>query len=276
MKFLDNVRDYIGDNKSGIAIGVGLGFSLIGAIFTARAAIKSKEKIDQEKKLKDIPEEEKLPVKDVVKVCWKDWIPAVLSYGFSFAAILKGKSIDNKNLAAASVAYELLDSFSREYTSQVKEKLGEEEEKKIRDNATKAKKVPEGVIGASEDYALWDGDSYFWEPYFGKLLISNTLKLQDAVNEFNDNLNDVDDGLPVNDLYDMIWKRTPISLNKRLQSEIGDDLGYSKSKGLLQLNFDETMDYYLNDGRMIRIPILRFESKRTGQELIPTLYGIFS
>lgn len=268
MKVFDKVGGFISKNQSGIALGVGLAFSVIGAIFTAKAAVKSKELIEEAKVAEDIPEEEDLTVKEKAKICWKEWVPAVLSYSFSFACILYGKRIDGKRLAAASVAYECLDRFSKEYASKVKEQLGEEKEKAIRDEIRDEREIPEIFMGPSEDSALYEGDSRFSDPYLNKIFITNSLKLEDNLNEYNQRLL-LEGEAALNDFYDGIYERTPCGLNRNLVCELGNYLGFkfSEQKGLLELAYSDK--HRIINGKRVPVTEISFVYKKTGEDAFP-------
>ena len=262
MKLFDDIGDFVENNKSGISIGLGIIFSIVGAVFTARAAVKSKEKIDQEKEIRHIPKEENLPPKDVVKLCWKDWIPPVLSSGCSFGAIIYGKNLDTKalkSLAPISLAYEigekLADECGKELTKKIEEK---------REVVVEKKEV-------SESDALSYGETYFWEPYFGRVFISTTNKVDRAINLFNQRLNEDETG-SYNDLVYEIWFQTPCRLNKKLICDIGESVGYSADNGLLEPHYDETTSIELDDGRIISAIILKLESNSKCETLIPTTF----
>lgn len=263
-----NIKDFLNENKSILAIGAGLVLSTIGCIFTAKATLKSKEKIDYEKKLRGMSKDEKLPVKDVIKLCWPDWLPVIFSYGGSYASILTGKSIDNKiikELTPLSVAYEIGEKFANEYSKEVVKQIGEDKEKEIRTNAIKTLSAP------TEEFALYDGETYFWEPCFGRLFISSTNKIDNAINIFNARLNDDQTGA-YNDLFDEILNQTPCQLNSNLICDIGEFVGFHKEKGLLKANYSESIPITLSDGRIISAIILKLESISSGQSLFPTTF----
>ena len=271
MKVFNKIEDFVGQNKSGIAIGLGLAFGLIGAFLTAKAAIKSKELIDDKKWDENIPEYENLPVKETVKVCWKEWIAPVVSYGISFACILYGKNVDSKKIAAASIAYECLDAFNKEYAQKVKEQIGEEKDQEIRKEIRQERRISDNCITGSEDYFLYDGDSYFLDSYVNKVFVSDTIKIQDAINEFNNKMVCHMDA-SLNEFYNLIYERTPCALNRNLCCSIADNLGFSLDDGLMD-NKKENIKYDTRDvtinGRTI--PVYCFSLFRNGNEALPKL-----
>ena len=266
MKIFDKVGKFVVDNKSGISVGVGLALSLLGAFFTARAAVRSEELIEEEKEKQNIPEEEKLPPKDTIRVCWKEWIPSVVTYGLSFACILHSKYVDGKRIAAASTAYALLDDFTQEYGRKVKDQIGEEKDAAIREDIRREKELKEKELSPSEDYMLYEGDTYFLDSYLNKIFVSNSLKMEDAVNVFNDTLN-CDGEASLNDFYDLIYERTPCALNRKLCCEIGNYLGFNIEKGLIEAAYED--GHAVVNGKMLPVTKVSFVSKKTGQDLFP-------
>ena len=269
MKVFNRIGDFAVKNQSGIALGIGLALNVVGMVLTAKAAVKSKELIEEEKKRQDIPPDEDLSFIDTIKVCWKTWIPSLITYGLSFGSILYGKNVDNRKLAAASIAYECLDTFTKEYTEKVKEQIGEEKERHIREDIRREKEIVGDRSVASEDLLLYEGDSYFVDVNTNKMFISNSIKIADSINEFNNMMfNHMDASM--NDFYDLIYERTPCALNRNLSAPLFNDLGYSIDDGLLDCPTD-SRDYEPGkisfNGKVV--PVLKFTFLRHGDDAMP-------
>lgn len=95
------------------------------AYLAARAGYKSARKMEDK-----APD---LPLKEQVKLQWKNYIPAALS-GFATVTCIVGSSRANgRRTAAAVAAYSMTERLFSEYKDKVVESFGEAKEQKLRD-----------------------------------------------------------------------------------------------------------------------------------------------
>lgn len=106
------------------------GFGIIGLGTTVVLAVKATPKALE--MIEDKKEEEgvsKLTLVDTVKVAWKPYIPAAISFVATTACFIGANSVHVKRNAALAAAYKLSETALLEYKDQVVETIGEKKRK---------------------------------------------------------------------------------------------------------------------------------------------------
>ena len=105
-----------------VAASVGVGLT---AYETHKAAVKATTLVVMNK-------DEPMTKKEVVQECWKFYIPAAVLGGGTIACILGSNTLNKKQIASLSAAYMALGKSYQQYRRQVAERIGAEEEEKLR------------------------------------------------------------------------------------------------------------------------------------------------
>lgn len=108
-----------------LAIGASVGVVLT-AIETGKATIKAEKLVELNK---DVPEYD---MKEKVKDCWQFYIPAAVLGAGTIGCIIGSNMLSRKEIASLSAAYVALGKSYQQYRRQVAERIGAEEEKKLR------------------------------------------------------------------------------------------------------------------------------------------------
>ena len=115
-----------------LAIGASIGVGLT-MWETGKATVKATTLVTMNR-------DEPMTKKEIVKDCWKFYVPAVVAGAGTVACILGSNALNKKQLASMTAAYMALGKTYQEYRRQVAERIGAEEEKKLRmEVAEKAK-----------------------------------------------------------------------------------------------------------------------------------------
>lgn len=107
------------------------------AIETGRATTKAQHILEVDKELTKFNEDEfgvtegPPTKKQIVLMCWKAYVPAVILGGGTIACILGSNALNKKQIAGLTAAYMALGKTYQEYRRQVAEQIGVEEEKDI-------------------------------------------------------------------------------------------------------------------------------------------------
>lgn len=117
-----------------LAIGASVGVVLT-AIETGKATIKAEKLVELNK---DVPEYD---MKEKVKDCWHFYIPAAVLGAGTIGCIIGSNMLSRKEIASLSAAYVALGKSYQEYRRQVAERIGVEEEEKLRMEAAKETKA---------------------------------------------------------------------------------------------------------------------------------------
>ena len=166
----------IGDNSPAILTGIGVAGALATAYLTGRAAYRSYSALYEAKMMRIGPQghvdskevfDDLLTPKEKFEVVWKLYIPAAGVASFTIAAIVMANRVGNRRTAAFAAAYGLSEKAFSEYRSKVVEKIGENKERKIRDELTEeqvqAAPPPEILIGGEGKSIVRDNFGRYFE-----------------------------------------------------------------------------------------------------------------
>ena len=101
------------------------------AIETGKATIKAEMLVELNK---DVPE---YGMKEKGKDCWQVYIPAAVLGAGTIGCIIGSNMLSRKEIASLSAAYVALGKSYQQYRRQVAERIGVEEEEKLRMEAAK-------------------------------------------------------------------------------------------------------------------------------------------
>lgn len=170
------------------------------AIETGRATTKAKHLLEVDEALRKYNEdeqgivEEPLTKKEIVKVCWKAYIPAAVLGGGTIACILGSNALNKKQIASLTAAYMALGKTYQEYRRQVAEQVGSEAEKDILNAVHEVKKEP-----ASEQ----NNKLLCYEPISKRYFHATEAELADAFYNLNRDFA-LNGEVPLNNLYDYL------------------------------------------------------------------------
>ena len=108
------------------------------AIETGRATTKAKHLLAVDEALRTYNEDEHGIVeepptkKKIVQTCWKAYVPAMILGGGTIVCILGSNALNKKQIASLTAGYMALGKAYQEYRREVAERIGAEEEKKLR------------------------------------------------------------------------------------------------------------------------------------------------
>lgn len=228
-----------------IMTGIGIAGMATSTVLAVRATPKALMLIEDEKrrlnadirqKAKEngdevIPVVDKLTSIDTVKTAWKCYIPAIAMGTVSVVCLIGASSVSVRRNATLAAAYTLSESMLKDYRDKVIETVGEEKEKEVR-KAVAKEQIERNPVEKNEIVITSTGDDLCYDVLSGRYFKSDISKIKQAVNEINRQL-----------LFD-----TYISLNSFYyaigleETKIGDALGWTVEKGLIELDFDSKLD----------------------------------
>lgn len=172
----------------------------------------------------------RLPAKDVIKIAWKPYVPALITMTASIVCLIGASSVNSRRNTALATAYSLSETALREYKTKVIETIGEKKERTVRDAIAKDK-VDSAPITTKEVIITTGGDTLCYEIQSGRYFKSDTESIRKAVNKLNHRLL-TEMFISLNDFYYEIGLE-PI--------KSGDDLGWHVDKGLIEIDFSTQM-----------------------------------
>lgn len=266
MSVFETIGDFLDDHKSEIAFGLGIVLTGATTVFAVKATPKAISSISEE----EVKRGRELTKWEKVKVGWKHYIVPIATESLGLACLFFGKNVDLKATNAAMVAAEASQKLLKTYSGKVIEEIGEKKEEEIRKAVVsdQTKRVP--IIKGSEDAYVMDGDSWFYDPLFGKKFVSSEIKIRSALNAFNEKMI-ADDSASYNDFFDEIYNLSPVPVNHDLLCDFGDAFGYTSSEGLVDIEFDALDGGVKVNGMKTPAFAIRFVSKNSGRTRFPEL-----
>ena len=172
---------------------------------------------------------------EVVKACWKCYIPAVLTFTFSAGCLIGANSVNAKRNAALATAYKLSETAFAEYKEKVIETIGEKKEKEVRNKVAKDR-IEKNPVNNSEVIITDRGNTLCYDHISGRYFNSDIDKIKKAENELNRKLlNEM--YISLNDFYDSLGLES---------TRLGDELGWNYNGNLIELDLSSQI---ASDGR---------------------------
>lgn len=167
-----------------------------------------------------------LSKKEVIKLCWKVYIPTALMAGVSIACIIGSNRISLRRNAALASLYGLTETAFKEYQAKVVETIGKNKEIKVRDEIA-ADHVKRNPAGKNEIIFTGKGEVICMDELSGRYFKSDIDKINKTINEMNYRLRH-ENFLSVNEFYDEIGLA---------HTSLGNDLGWGIDKGEIEVSF---------------------------------------
>lgn len=206
-----SIGKFIKKNASGLLTLTGIfGFG-VSCYATAKAYQECKERIKAKKEELQV---EKLPVKEVVKVCWKPCVRPLLAFSTSTICILGARNILLKEKAAYAALYKATETALAEFKAETKKEVGAETFKKIEQQAvTNQAKKSQAPIDSGE---IFLDRPLFYDTFQDKYFRSTDRAIQDTFHDFHNRMTDRDsfeDFIPYSDLYYELYGSTACKLD---------------------------------------------------------------
>lgn len=229
MKIMDicnQVKNKTFEHSPEILLGIGITGMLSSTILAVKATPKVYTMIEKEKEVRKLECEPELTKVDILKMSWKPYLPAAISFGASTACLIGANSVNAKRNAMLATAYKLSERALVEYKDKVIEVVGEEKEKEIRDKVAKDK-VAKDKIENKEVIITTKGDTLCYDSISGRYFKSDVDKIKKVENVINHSLI-CNDYCSLNEFYDEIGLDA---------TEMGSAIGWSINSGLMEIYF---------------------------------------
>ena len=212
----------------GILTGIGIA-GMIGATFMAvKATPKALYLIETKKEEAEV---EELTSVEIIKTCWKCYIPAALTTVVSAACLIGASTVSAKRNAALATAYSISEAALREYQEKVVEVVGEKKEKAVRDAVAKDQIERDPVTKSEVVIIDSNSNTLCYEPLSGRYFKSTIDKIKKAEIKLDRQM--------IQEMYvslnDFYWE---IGLDG---TDLGDQMGWNLSKGYMDLSFSSQL-----------------------------------
>ena len=221
---VNNTKTVLSKHAPGILIGLGIvgwGSATVLAVKATPTAIALIEERERE-------EDTMLTPVEVVKTCWKCYVPAALAGVSATACLIGAGNVSARRNAALTAAYKLSETALEEYKSAVVETIGEKKEQAVRtrmaENSVKENPVKdEDIVHTSK------GNTLCYDAVFGRYFRSSRVAIETAIVEINRRIVSGDMYASLNDFYDEV---------ELPHTDTGDVLGWNLDDGALEFDFD--------------------------------------
>lgn len=221
--FIKTVGNKLSEHSPEILTGIGITGLLSTTVLAVKATPKALRLIDEKKEEYDTDE---LTNMEVIKTCWKCYIPAAVTASVSVACIIGANTVNSKRNAVLATAYKLSESAFSEYKEKVIETIGEKKEEEVRDKIAKDR-IEKNPVNNNEVIITGKGDVLCYDVVSGRYFKSDVDKIRKAENTLNKKLmNDMYCSL--NEFYDLIG--LPFT-------QMGFDLGWNVNDSLVEIEF---------------------------------------
>jgi hypothetical protein len=221
-------KEFTIKHSSEILTGIGIAGLISTSILTGKATLKASKILEDERENR---KEDISNNKEIVKICWKPYIPAVMTGVASISCIIFASSQNYKRNAALATAYGLSETALREYKDKVVEVIGEKKEKSIKEAIAKDK-IESNPVDSKEIIFTGKGETLCYDSISGRYFKSDIEDIKSACNKANSELIKLG-YISLNDFYYEIG----LEANK-----LGDLLGWNVSKDdLIDLNFSSQL-----------------------------------
>lgn len=222
-----SARTFMVKRSPEILTGFGIAGMFTTVVLAVRATPKALRCIEELKEDDTIP----VPKIEIVKSCWKCYIPAAVMGLTSTACLIGASSVSARRTAAIAAAYQISETALSEYRDKVIETIGEKKEQLVHEKISE-ERVEKTPVSKSEVFITDKGDTLFLEPLSKRYFKCDIESIRKAENRLNKQmLHGVSGYVSLNEFYD------EIGLD---HTDLGDDLGWSVEK-LIDISFDPTM-----------------------------------
>lgn len=233
-KAISNFAKGLSDNSPVILTGLAACGVVGTVIFAVRATPKAMELIDEAKKPAYHPTEDSSPSvpelskKDIIQVAWKPYVPALAMGSITIACIIGSNRISSRRNAALVSLYSIAETSLKEYQAKVVDTIGENKERKIRDEIDK-ERITNNPI--SNHVIIGSGENLCFDNLSGRYFKSDVETIRQKINEFNHRLL-YENSMTLNELYYEL-NLDPI--------DMGNDAGWKAEEELVEVDFSTHM-----------------------------------
>ena len=209
---------------TGIAVTSGLS-AVIFAIKDTPKAIKALE-LEHEK----YQETCVFTKKDVIQITWKYYIPTAIMTGISIGCMIGSNTVNLKRNAALASLYSLSETALKEYRTKVIETIGQNKERKIKDEIVKDR-MARNTVNESDVIFTGNGDTLCYDSFSGRYFKSDIEKIKQALNKLSRDMLS-ENFIALNEVYYALGLKS---------IGLGNLVGWHVDDGLIEPDFDSTI-----------------------------------
>lgn len=222
---IETTKGFISKHSPEILTGIGVTGMITSTVLAVKATPKALKLIEDAKGHGET-RADSLPVKTVIKVAWKPYIPAIVTGLVSVSCIVGASTINTKRNAALATAYAISEKTLSTYREKVIETIGEKKEKEIREKIAQDE-IDRNPPSKGQIYITSSGKTLCRDAISGRYFYSSIEAIKKAVNELNRDMT-YHQYISLDEFY---YKLGLDSIKN------GSRLGWNLDDGLIELDF---------------------------------------
>lgn len=184
-------------------------FAICGLATTVVLAVKATPKALNELELEkdyiaeetgEMPENIKLKPKTIVKITWRNYVPATISAFATAGCIIGSQAISARRIGSLANLYSVTSAALDDYKKKVIEKFGENKHREIRDDIARDRVANSEISESNPVIITGDGEMLCYDSYSGRYFKSDVEKIRRLENKMNKKLLN-DNIVSLNDIY---------------------------------------------------------------------------
>ncbi len=224
---------YASDNAPALFTGAAVVGTIVTGVLSGRAAIRANQIVhnyEQEAQHLTGDEEYRANAQKVAELTWLEYIPPTIAGACTIICIVAANRIGTRRTAAVAAALALTERAYDEYKEKVVEKLGENRERKIKDEIAQDQVNRNPVPDSQIVFLDGTASQLCYEAYTGRYFVSDMETIRKAANDINYQIN-TNNYASLGDFHDAI------GLDR---CEVSDEMGWNLDR-LLELDFSSTL-----------------------------------
>lgn len=224
--FIKNTKGYLSKHSPEILTGIGITGMITSTVLAVKATPKALQLLEEAKTGGELYCE-KLPVKSVIKIAWKPYLPAAITGALSISCLIGANTINGKRNAALATAYAISERTLVRYRDKVIETIGEKKEKEIKEKI--AQDEVNKKAGSNAPVIITSkGNTLCMDSISGRVFRSDLDIIRKAVNELNRRMLN-QNYISLDEFYSAIGLES---------TKTSSRLGWNIDKGFIELDFD--------------------------------------
>lgn len=167
-----------------ILIGVASAGVIATTVLAVRGTVKAMHKIDDENHQREEVDDSDLTGKEIVKLVWPAYIPAIAMGTVTIAAMITSQHISARRSAALMSLYTVTNQAFGDYREKIVETLGEKKELAVRDQIAQ-EKMDKNPAGDKTIFIASGGDLLCYDEYSGRYFESDMETIRSNQNTLN-------------------------------------------------------------------------------------------
>lgn len=221
------------DNSPALLTAVGVVGTISTAVFAARGALRYDEAVNIEIEYRRQNDPSFVSVLDPrtrVMLMGHHFGPAIIVGSLTVTAIIGANRIGTRRAAAMAAAYTIAQEGFDEYKYKVREKIGENKERALRDDIAQDR-VNRNPAGESNVIIVGSGDVLCYEMMNDRYFQSSVEEIKKAMNDTNYQVNN-DSYASLSDFYDRVGLP---------HTSVSDSIGWRSDEKLLEIEFSTVL-----------------------------------